>query len=174
MWTIKQPCKQARAAPILLYPTLYVSKTTYCHNSWSRIHVTNGCIRIITTTHALDHHVLCEGHINSTKSVLWLNIVSQQKKKKKNCTEPKYNNAYRQCTMCYYHIDLSHNYIYTNSTILVDRLIHNTGNILMWCVNTKIIHFNFWRWVQCWRPSARDWAPASPILLLLNLYMNKY
>ena len=36
----------APASPIPLYPTLYMNNKTYYHNSWSRIHVTNGCIRI--------------------------------------------------------------------------------------------------------------------------------
>ena len=37
----------APASPILLDPTLYVNNNTYYHNSWYRIHVTNGCIRIV-------------------------------------------------------------------------------------------------------------------------------
>ena len=38
-------------------------------------------------------------------------------------------------------------------------------------VSTQITNFNFWRLVQCWRPSPRAWAPSSPILFPWRLYV---
>ena len=43
----------------------------------------------------------------------------------------------------------------------------DTQSIVM--VNTQITYSNFWRLVQCWKLSARAWAPATPMLFPLRL-----
>ena len=55
-------------------------------------------------------------------------------------------------------------YSYVQQTL--DRPMH-----LMWWVNTHITYCNFWRLVQCWRPSARVWAPATPMLFQFRLHV---
>ena len=73
------------------------------------------------------------------------------------------------------------NYVVTTCTCMC-RLFNDEHNnvrtvVLKPITSPQVLHMinthsNICRLEQCWRPSARAWAPASPMLLCLRLYMN--